>query len=282
MATTTSATSGGGAGAARRTTGGDWAFYAVLLSLFILGSFYAFNHDGGHDLNEKEGGFAPPFNAIGILVAAGFTLALYSYLYKDNAFFKAAENLYVGVGLGYELLIIWFDYLKPDLYKPLVRYWVRGDTVPGRPDWMLVVPLILGLLLLSRFVPKISWLSRWSFAFIVGFGAGTVIPNNIQAFVLQQLQQTVVPLAPVGEGAARWIGPAQTLLVLTGVVTVLLYFFFSIEHRGAVGAASKLGIWFLMISFGASFGYTVMGRMALLVQRIEFLLFEWLKMPLPT
>ena len=36
------------------------------------------------------------------------------------------------------------------------------------------------------------------------------------------------------------------------------------------------GVWFLMITFGASFGYTVMGRIALLAIRLEFLLDDWL------
>jgi hypothetical protein len=32
----------------------------------------------------------------------------------------------------------------------------------------------------------------------------------------------------------------------------------------------------LMISFGASFGYTVMARISLLIGRLEFLLKDWL------
>ncbi len=263
-------------GRAGGSRAGDWAFYGTFLSMFVLLSVYAFNHEGGHTWDE-EGAFPTPFNALGVLVAAGLTLMLYSYLYKDNPFFKAAEHIYVGVGLGYELLVIWFDYLKPDLYKPLIRYWVRGSDVPGYADWLLVVPFILGLLLLSRFVPRISWLSRWSFAFIVGFGAGATIPNQLQAYLFQQLRHTVQPLT-AGAGVG---GLIQAVLILVGVVTVLLYFFFSIEHKGAVGAASKIGIWFLMISFGASFGYTVMGRMALLVQRLDFLISGWLRIPPP-
>jgi hypothetical protein len=43
-----------------------------------------------------------------------------------------------------------------------------------------------------------------------------------------------------------------------------------------IGHVSRLGIWFLMIAFGASFGYTVMGRIALLAQRLEFLVDDWL------
>ena len=53
-------------------------------------------------------------------------------------------------------------------------------------------------------------------------------------------------------------------------------FFFSIEHKGIVGKTAKVGIWCLMITFGAAFGYTVMGRIALLAIRLEFLMDDWL------
>jgi hypothetical protein len=48
------------------------------------------------------------------------------------------------------------------------------------------------------------------------------------------------------------------------------------------GHTAKVGIWVLMITFGASFGYTVMGRIALLAIRIEFLLDDWLWLIDPT
>jgi len=43
------------------------------------------------------------------------------------------------------------------------------------------------------------------------------------------------------------------------------------EHKGVLGVTSKIGIYTLMIGFGAGFGLTVMGRVALLVQRVTFL-----------
>lgn len=68
------------------------------------------------------------------------------------------------------------------------------------------------------------------------------------------------------------------LVVLLGTIAALIYFFFSKEHRGAFGTAAKLGTWILMITFGASFGYTVMSRMSLLIGRVDFLLTDWLKL----
>ncbi len=123
--------------------------------------------------------------------------------------------------------------------------------------------------MLLRFSEKLSWLSRWSFAFVVGLGAGITIPNFIHAFILKQLtfDSLIVGSLPVS---------INNFLILLGVVSVLIYFFFSLEHKGVIGGVSKIGVWFLMIAFGASFGFTVMARMSLLIGRIQFLIRDWL------
>ena len=61
-----------------------------------------------------------------------------------------------------------------------------------------------------------------------------------------------------------------------------MYFLFAFEHKGIVGKTAKVGIWVLMITFGAGFGYTVMGRIALLAIRLEFLFDDWLWLMDPT
>jgi hypothetical protein len=79
----------------------------------------------------------------------------------------------------------------------------------------------------------------------------------------------------VGDGGFS-IGMTFSHIVLTvGVVCGIIYFFFSKEHKGAFGAASRVGIYILMVTFGASFGYTVMARISLLIGRMSFL-GEWL------
>jgi len=39
---------------------------------------------------------------------------------------------------------------------------------------------------------------------------------------------------------------------------------------------SRVGILFLMVSFGAGYGYTVMSRVSLLIGRFQYLLDDWL------
>jgi hypothetical protein len=67
------------------------------------------------------------------------------------------------------------------------------------------------------------------------------------------------------------------VVLILGTLAALIYFFFSRPHKGPFfGTGSKLGIWILMIGFGATFGFTVMGRISLLIGRIQYLLGDWL------
>jgi uncharacterized iron-regulated membrane protein len=59
------------------------------------------------------------------------------------------------------------------------------------------------------------------------------------------------------------------VLLLLALLAGLLYFYFSIAHRGAIGRVSRVGVWILMIGFGASFGWTVQGRIALAIGRAQ-------------
>ena len=66
------------------------------------------------------------------------------------------------------------------------------------------------------------------------------------------------------------------LILILGVLCGLVYFFFSKEHKGVIGRMSRLGVWILMVTFGASFGYTVMARISLLLGRMQALI-DWLE-----
>ena len=198
---------------------------------------------------------------IGAWVAAGLTLFMFSFLYKDNPFFRFGEHLYVGVSMGYTIVRIYYDVMVKSLYVPVAQ----------EGKWWFLIAALLGLLILTRFIPKVSWLSRISFAVIVGFGSGVAIPRIISSNILQQVQGTLKPILNSGQSP---FGMAQfnALLILVGVITVLIYFFFSIEHKGPIKVAARIGIYFLMINFGAGFGYTVMARMSLLIGRFDDLI----------
>jgi len=205
--------------------------------------------------------------SIGILIAAAVTLMMYSFLYKDNLFYKFGEHLYVGISVGYLVNIEWYNVIKPMFIVPFFY----------QQNYILIFPTLLGLMMLMRFVRQVSWLSRTPMAFVIGVGSGLAIPAVLNASILEQLYSTIIQLwvSPVDTASPLWWWNTLSLwLIFLGVLAVLFYFYFSIEHKGIVGKLGTVGIWFIMISFGASFGYTVMARISLLIGRVQFLVYQ--------
>ncbi len=243
----------------------------------------------------------PTWEHLGIWVAAVLTLAVYSFLYADSPIFRIAEHLFVGISAAYGAVIVFHQAVKELIVWPtvvLVReaLLALGVTAYALPEaaqtvtvdfrlYLLPVPLILGALIFGRFFRGYQWLSRWPIAFVVGFGAGSVIPVVVQASILEQVKGTIDPFLPeAGQALAAPLPVADQLgnwLLVAAVLTTLSYFYFSAPHRGALGRASRVGVWCLMIAFGAGFGNTVMARVALLIGRMQFLLYDWLPLWLP-
>ena len=89
--------------------------------------------------------------------------------------------------------------------------------------------------------------------------------------ILKQMSATVMPLV-----TENGYPDFTAIIVIVGVLSTLTYFYFSREHKGMIGKVSKVGTYFLMIFFGATFGYTVMSRMSTFIGRIDFLLTDFL------
>jgi hypothetical protein len=199
-------------------------------------------------------------------IAGLLTICIFSFLYKDNPMYKFAEHLFVGVANGYFLTFTIHRVLIPILFVPLFsagRYW-------------LVFALIVGSLYLTRFIPKISWLVRIPIAVTIGYYTGAVIPATIQSDIIRQVQGTILtPTNFQAWSAGPW-GIVWSILLFIGVVCTLSYFYFSREHKGVLGVSSRIGIIFIMIGFGAAFGYTVMARISLLIGRFQFVFGDWL------
>ena len=190
----------------------------------------------------------------GTVVAAILTLAIFSFLYRENPFFRFAEHLLVGLSAGYFTVIAVQGTLVPKVIEPLKA-----------GDFWVVISFVLIILILGRLTEKTRPASRIPLALVIGAGAGVAVPALLQARILMQLGATMKPL-----------GSLANVLILVGVITTLVYFYFSREHKGWWGRLASVGTWYLMIFFGATFGNTVMSRISLLIGRLEFLFGDFL------
>jgi len=196
-----------------------------------------------------------------IWIPAYLIISLFSFLYRDNMFYKFSEHIFAGLSAGYYVGLIWQTVIIQQLVDPMF----------DRGQWWLVFPGILGVLMFTRLIPRISWVSRVSLAFVMGTTAGIYLTSQLHGVVMKQVGSMMTGLDPDN-------GLARTLLlfvILVGVISTLIYFYFSKEHRGVLGMTARVGIWFIMIAFGAHFGFTVMGRISLLIGRAEFLYYDW-------
>jgi hypothetical protein len=228
-----------------------------------------------------------------VTMAAFLTLSIMSFLYKDNPFYKFAEHLFVGMSAAYWMCQGFWSTIVGNLIPRLSEGAADFFLVPHIPwdyNFIFWIPVILGLLLLMRLSPKAGWISRWSLAFIVGTTAGLNFVRYLRSDFIKQVGATFMPLLVDWNGFGSFFSnlnlsiSGQFVLILSnwvifiGVLCGLVYFYFSKEHTGMFGRASRVGIWVLMITFGAGFGYTVMGRISLLVGRLTFLFRDWLGM----
>uniref|UniRef100_A0A7C2JYA8 Uncharacterized protein n=1 Tax=Schlesneria paludicola TaxID=360056 RepID=A0A7C2JYA8_9PLAN len=225
-----------------------------------------------------------PVRTAGLWVAAFLTLAIFSYLYRDNVFYKLAESIIVGVSAGYYLVAGFWDSIVAQLMTELVPQFTRSWAVPGldadKPaDWWFLVPLVLSVWLFFKFLPGQSWVARWPLAFVVGTFAGLRLVLFLEADFVNQIRNTIMPLVVYSADRSVLVWSSlRNVGIILSLLACLTYFFFSVEHRGVVGRVSRVGIWVLMITFGASFAFTVMGRITLLTKRFEFLFNDCLRL----
>jgi hypothetical protein len=189
----------------------------------------------------------------GVWIGALCTLGFLSFFIKDNPFYRVVESLYVGVVAGHAVILGWGNINNLGL-KPLTK----GQYLP-------LIWVLLGVLLYSRYTKGFGYLARIPVSILVGMGAGMSVRATIGSQVVTQIAATLIKPNSL-----------SNILIIVGVVATVFYFFFSFEAKGALAIPSRIGRIVMMVSFGAAFGNTVMGRMSLLIGRLQYLWGTWL------
>lgn len=201
-----------------------------------------------------------------IWMSVFFTLMMLSFLYRDNPLYKFGEYTFLGVSLGYGWLRIWEITVVPYLIRPVKDAFLDFHAF----DLVMIFWLAMGSTLFFRFSRKKAWVANYYFAFVFAYFAGYIIPVYVQLLFVQasNMMQPIFQ-QPTFFEITKWI------VIIFGTFAGLMYFFFSKPHRGLLGKTARVGIIVLMINFGASFGATVMGRIALFIGRAQVLADNW-------
>jgi hypothetical protein len=197
-----------------------------------------------------------------VWVAVFFTLAIYSFLYGENPWYRLAEHIYAGVSVGYSVAFN-LDYLRDQ--------WVDRWSLEGGMMVIYILCILIGLLWYARFVKQYFHFYRWTLAIIVGTGIGMALRTVIfTQFLNQIIAQASMSLFVTGDMTAT----ISNIFIAIMTPSVLLYFWFTGGTRegGPMDYVRKIARYTIMAGFGSAYGYTVLTRYSLFIGRAQFLL----------
>jgi len=240
--------------------------------------------------------FSPPaagasvywLKRVQIWVAAISTLAVYSFLVRDNSLYQGFEHAFMGAALGMGVTITIQDVLVSKWWTPMIAGFkeltANGPTSTAVQGVLLAIPGLIGLLWYFQLTKRYRWVSLIPMCIGMGVGAGmgfkslfnTMIPQITGTFKTLWVGPSIVRHATT---AQRMAMSFENLVFVVGTLSVLSYFFFAFG-RGKISVRSpaRLGRWYLMLALGAFFGNTFMSRLSALIQRFQFLFSEWLRL----
>lgn len=206
----------------------------------------------------------------GLWISTALIIWIYSFAFRDNAFYKLAENIFVGAAAGYSIALA---------LDNLTRVFLLPTTRSPSTSWHLAIPFLLGVLMFMKYSRRYYWLARYAVALNIGVGTGIAMRAAAVANISRQISATILPLwtpDPVTT-INNWL---LVLITLGG----LIYFLFTVFPRKAAGATSfsihsifhyvykalfTIGMYGMMIGFGALFANTIMSDMAQLFSMIS-------------
>lgn len=194
-------------------------------------------------------------------VAAVATIAVWSYLVGARRIFVLMQHLLAGLATGYLVLLAVREVLVPRLVLPLVQH--------PRENGLLLLALVpVGMLIGA------TWLPRRAMAPV-----GAILVGGIAAFALGgAVVGTILPqiaaALPAGSAATGDLAGEVISLAITSLV--LLAFLHGAPRGTITTRAATVGRWLLVGGIGGWIGFLVVSRLSLLVDRIGFLLGDWL------
>jgi len=194
-------------------------------------------------------------------VAALATIGVWSYLAGGRRIFALLQYLLAGLVTGYLVVLAIRDVLVPRLVAPLA-------ADPGDHVWLVPAAGLVVLLVGAVWLPRRA--ATPATAVLVGGLAAFALGGAVVGTILPQMAAALPgAAASPPDRLGEVIALAITVLVLVG--------FLHGEPRGRLTArAVTTGHWLLIAGIGGWLGFLVASRLSLVVDRIAFLLGDWL------
>jgi len=204
---------------------------------------------------------AETVDVVATWVAALVTLVVLGGLLGERRLFGWSQHLLAGLATGFLALIAITEVIVPRLLGPI------GDGGADRLELWLGVALV-GATAGAPWLPRV--VSAVPISLVIGSLGAFALGGAVIGTILPQL--VVVTAVDSGNTTAMATG-----VVAAGITGMVLVGFLHGVPRGRLfAAASSTGRWLLVAGIGGWLGYLLLSRLMLLLDRIGFLLGDWL------
>jgi hypothetical protein len=216
----------------------------------------------------------PMSDLVGTIIAFIFTLMVFSYVFGDNALFRVALHIFIGVAAGYAAVVAFYNVIWPQMLIPII-FGSQSERL------FVLFPLVLGGLLLFKVSSRFNSLGNPAVAYLVGVGVATVIGGAVLGTLFPQILATINLFdrqAPGGADNTLWQF-IQGSIIMVGTISTLAYFHFGV--RPVNEQTSKRPKWmevfaligqvFIAITLGALFAGVYAASLTALIERLKFL-----------
>lgn len=220
----------------------------------------------------------PGFYLFALLLPVGL-MGYFVFSRKHNWMSRIPIGIILGLWGGQQIQIWWQTY-SPQLQaamRPVLPTATDSIIVPNsiRLSQVATTEISTASTLPPEVVTTLSNNFRMNTDAVAAFAQA----NNVEIGSVQGAMRIMA--GKVG-GEVYASQAINNIIFLITLLSVLTYFLFSFEQKGKfLLGFTRLGRWLLMVGFGAIFGSTVMTRFALLIDRMYFVMIEFLRDGLP-
>lgn len=195
-------------------------------------------------------------------VAAILMISLYSLMIKETIFSRWGEFIYVGMATS-----ITFFTAYSALYSTTLIPLSQGQLAQ-------LIPIVLGFIILLRpFFKSLKNIALWPLAIFTGFTLG----SNIAGLIYSQVWSQVIAVAEINTSSLTSL--SISIIYAIVVVFVVLSFTTTVTHKGSFGRVAQIGRILFILCLGLAFGDYIMARVALVLSRVQYLIYNWLGIP---
>jgi hypothetical protein len=213
-----------------------------------------------------------PLETIGLIIGTGLTLLVFSYVLGDNPLYRLALHLFIGALVGYSSGIA-FRFV---VFEVIFERLVGGEHI-------LVIPVVLGILILIKGLPRHAYIGNLSVAYLVGVGTAVALSGALLGTLVPQIGATGHAVSFESLNLLLlddWGHLVRGLLIVFGTVCTLMAFNFTAgKQRGlagvwaqVVGAMAWVGRVFLIFAIGVAFAGALTASLSILIGRFQYIL----------